>query len=97
MESSNLIVGMAESVVEFKMRVLEEALRILSPNRILVTTGSFNFKMPFWFCPAGLFFRLYRQDKEVVSRCFKIITTETKWIEAVLKATCVHEGGSNLT
>ena len=47
MESSNLIVGMAESVVEFKMRVLEEALRILSPNRILVTTSSFNSKMPF--------------------------------------------------
>ena len=33
MESSNLLVDMLSLIVEFKMRVLEESLRVLSPNR----------------------------------------------------------------
>ena len=33
MEPSNLWVDMMYSIVEFKMRVLEELLRVLSPNR----------------------------------------------------------------
>ena len=46
MESSNLWVHILYSIVEFKMRVLEELLRILSPNRrILVTTVSVDSKM----------------------------------------------------
>ena len=46
MESSNLLVDMIESIVEFKMRVLQESLRVLSPNRrIFVTTPSLNSKM----------------------------------------------------
>ena len=46
MESSNLLVDMVQSIVEFKMRVLEESLRVLSPNgRIVFTTASLNSKM----------------------------------------------------
>ena len=46
MESSNLWVHILYSIVEFKMRVLEELLRMLSPNRrILVTTVSVDSKM----------------------------------------------------
>ena len=40
MESSNLSMDMMQSILEFKLRVLEESLRVLSPNkRIFVTTG----------------------------------------------------------
>ena len=47
MESSNLLVDMMQSIVEFKMRVLEEVLRVLSPDwRICVTTRSLNSKIP---------------------------------------------------
>ena len=46
MESSNLLVDMVQSIVEFKMRVLEESLRVLSRNgRIVFTTASLNSKM----------------------------------------------------
>ena len=46
MESSNLLVDMMQSNVEFKMTVLEESLRVLSPNRrIFLTTTSLNSKM----------------------------------------------------
>ena len=38
---------MMYSIVEFKMRVLEELLRVLSPNRrIFVTAASLDSKMP---------------------------------------------------
>ena len=38
---------MTESVVEFKIRVLEEALRVLSPSRrTFVTTALLSSKMP---------------------------------------------------
>ena len=37
---------MMYSIVEFKMKVLEELLRVLSPNRrIFVTAASLGFKM----------------------------------------------------
>ena len=43
MESSNLLVDMMYSIVEFKMRVLHESLRVLFPNRrVFVTTASPN-------------------------------------------------------
>ena len=46
MKSSNLLVDMMSSSVEFKMRVLKESLRVLSTNeRIVVTTASINSKM----------------------------------------------------
>ena len=46
MESSNLLVDMMQSIVEFKMRVLQESLRGLSPNRrMFVITASLNSKM----------------------------------------------------
>ena len=44
-ESSNLWVDMMCSIVEFKIRVLEELLRVLSPNRIFVTAASLDSKM----------------------------------------------------
>ena len=34
-----------QSIVGFKMRVLEESLRVLFSNRIFVTTASLNSKM----------------------------------------------------
>ena len=46
MESSNLLVDMMQSIVEFKMRVLQESLRVLTPNRrIFVTAALLNSKM----------------------------------------------------
>ena len=46
MESSNLLVDMMQSIVELKMRLLKESLRVLSPKRrIFVTTASLNSKM----------------------------------------------------
>ena len=46
MEPSNLWVDMMYSIVEFKMKVLEELLRVLSPNRrIFVTAASLDSKM----------------------------------------------------
>ena len=46
MASSNLLVDMMYSIVEFKMRVLEKSLRVLFPNRrIFVTAASLNSKM----------------------------------------------------
>ena len=46
MEPSNLWVDMMYSVVEFKMKVLEELLRVLSPNRrIFVKAASLDSKM----------------------------------------------------
>ena len=46
MEPSNLWVDMMHSIVEFKMKVLEELLRVLSPNRrIFVTAASLDSKM----------------------------------------------------
>ena len=45
-EHSNVWVDMMYSIVEFKMRVLEELLRVLSPNRrIFVTAASLDSKM----------------------------------------------------
>ena len=46
MEPSNLWVDMMYSIAEFKMMVLEELLRVLSPNRrIFVTAASLDSKM----------------------------------------------------
>ena len=46
MEPSNLSVDMMYSIVEFKIKVLKELLRVLSPNRrILVTAASLGSKM----------------------------------------------------
>ena len=46
MEPSNLFVDMTYSIVEFKMKVLEELLRVLSSNRrIFVTAASLDSKM----------------------------------------------------
>ena len=46
MEPSNLWVDMMYSIVEFKMKVLEQLLTELSPNRrIFVTAASLNSKM----------------------------------------------------
>ena len=46
MESSNLLVDLMKWIVEFKIRVLEESVRVLSPNRrIFVATASLNSKM----------------------------------------------------
>ena len=45
-EPSNLWVDMMYSIVELKMMVLEELLRVLSPNRrIFVTAASLDSKM----------------------------------------------------
>ena len=45
-EPSNVWVDIMYSTVEFKMRVLEELLRVLSPNRrIFVTAASLDSKM----------------------------------------------------
>ena len=45
-EPSNVWVDIMYSIVEFKMRVLEELLRVLSPNRrIFVTAASLDSKM----------------------------------------------------
>ena len=45
MESSNLSLDMTQSIIEFKMRLLEEALRV-SPKRIFVVPkASLNSKM----------------------------------------------------
>ena len=45
-ETSNFWVDMMYSIVEFKMKVLEELLRVLSPNRrIFVTAASLDSKM----------------------------------------------------
>ena len=45
-EPSNVWVDIMYSIVEFKMRVLEELLRELSPNRrIFVTAASLDSKM----------------------------------------------------
>ena len=46
MELSNLWVDMMYSIVEFKMRVWEESLRVLSPSRrIFVTAASLDSKI----------------------------------------------------
>ena len=46
MEPSNLREFFIYSIVEFKMKVLEELLRVLSPNRrIFVTAASLDSKM----------------------------------------------------
>ena len=46
MESSVLLVDMIYSIVEFKIMVLEELLRMLSPNtRVFVTAASLDSKM----------------------------------------------------
>ena len=46
MEPSNLLVHMMHSIVEFKMIVLEELLRVLSPNRRnFVTAASLDSKI----------------------------------------------------
>ena len=46
MEPSNLSVDMMYSIVEFKIKVTKELLRVLSPNRrILVTAASLGSKM----------------------------------------------------
>ena len=46
LEPSDLWVDMMYSIVEFKMMVLEELLRVLSPNRrIFVTAASLDSKM----------------------------------------------------
>ena len=45
-EHSNVWVDMMYSIVEFKMRVLEELVRVLSPNRkIFVTAASLDSKI----------------------------------------------------
>ena len=40
MEPSNLWVDMMYSIVEFKMIVLEELLRVFSPNKIIFVTAA---------------------------------------------------------
>ena len=40
---SNLLVDMMYSIVEFKMMVLEELQRVLSPNRKNATINTFDF------------------------------------------------------
>ena len=40
MEPSNLWVDMMYSIVEFKMMVLEELLRVLPPNRSIFVTAA---------------------------------------------------------
>ena len=46
MEPSNLWVDMMYSVIEFKMMVLEELLRVLSPNRrSFITAASLDSKV----------------------------------------------------
>ena len=46
MEPSNFWVDIMYSIVEFKMKLLEELLRVLSPNRrIFVTAASLDSKM----------------------------------------------------
>ena len=46
MEPSNLWVDMFYSIAEFKIKVLEELLRVLSPNRRnFVTAASIDSKM----------------------------------------------------
>ena len=46
MESSNLLVDLMKSIVEFRMSVLEESVRVLSPNRrISVAPASLNSNM----------------------------------------------------
>ena len=46
MEPSNLLVDVMYAIVEFKMKVLEELLRVLPPNRrIFVTAASLDSKM----------------------------------------------------
>ena len=55
---------MMYSIVDFKMKVLEELLRVLSPNRrIFVTAASLDSKMLqliLLFCSKGSVFRLCR-------------------------------------
>ena len=47
MKLSNLLVDITQLIVEFKMRVLEEGLRVSYPNgRIFVTTAAVNSKIP---------------------------------------------------
>ena len=41
-KSSNLLVDMMQSIVGFKMSVLEESLRVSPDRRIFVTTASLN-------------------------------------------------------
>ena len=64
METSNLWVDMMYSIVEFKMKVLEEFLRVLSPNRrTFVTAALLDSKMLqliLLFCSDGSIFRLCR-------------------------------------
>ena len=89
MESSNPLVAVAWSIVEFKMRVLEEALTVLFLTRkFFVTTASLNSKMPklMLLILSIRVICIIRAMKQVVSRCFIIIIAETKRIEAVLKA-----------
>ena len=46
MEPSNLRVDMTYSIAEFKMKVLDELLRVLSPNRrMFVAAASLDSKM----------------------------------------------------
>ena len=59
LEPSNLWVDMIYSVAEFKMKVLEELLRVLSPNRrIFVTAVLLDSKMILFICSEGSIFRL---------------------------------------
>ena len=65
MEPSNFWVDMMYSVVEFKMKVLEELLRVLSPNRrIFVTAVLLDSKM----LQLILFILLKRVNLSFVSR-----------------------------
>ena len=89
MESSNPLVAVPYSFVEFKMRVLEEALRVLSLTRKnFVTTASLNSKMPklMLLILSIRVICIIRAVKQVESRCLIIVIAETKRIEAVLKA-----------
>ena len=91
-ESSNCLVDMMLSIVEFKMSVLEESVRVLSPNRrIFITTASPNSKNAtfntFDFVQKGhSFVCIGRTVNQKVGRCFNFITAKAKRIEAVLKA-----------
>ena len=71
------------------MRVLEEELRVLSPNKIIfITTASLSSEMPqlILLIFSGRVILWIRIAWQVVSRCFIIITAKAKRIEAVLKA-----------
>ena len=59
MEPSNLYVDMMHSIIEFKMMLLEELLRVLSPNRRVFVLASLDSEM-LQSCSEGSLFHLCR-------------------------------------